>query len=53
MKNYCGLMRIALMLTLILSTHAFSKENYESHTAYVNGVKLHYLKAGPAECRLS
>jgi pimeloyl-ACP methyl ester carboxylesterase len=46
MKSLCGLMRIALMSTLILSTHAFSKENYESHTAYVNGVKLHYLKAG-------
>ncbi len=46
MQSLCGLMRIALMLILFFGTHAFSKENYESHTAYVNGVKLHYLKAG-------
>lgn len=46
MKNLCGLIRIALMLILISGTHAFSKENYESHTVYVNDAKIHYLKAG-------
>lgn len=46
MKNLCGLIRIALMLILIFSAYAFSKENYESHTVYVNDVKIHYLKAG-------
>jgi pimeloyl-ACP methyl ester carboxylesterase len=42
MKHFC----IALMFSFIFSVNAFSKENYESHTAYVNGVKIHYLKAG-------
>src|SRR5262245_59485049 len=46
MKNLCSLTRIALMFILIFNVSAFSKENYESHTAYVNGVKIHYLKAG-------
>lgn len=52
MKNHCGLMRIALMLILIFGTYAFAKENYESHTAYVNGVKIHYLKAGTGKMPL-
>lgn len=48
MKTLRGLVRcvLGLIMILTLSTHAFSKENYESRTAYVNGVKLHYLKAG-------
>jgi pimeloyl-ACP methyl ester carboxylesterase len=46
MKNMFGFIWIALIFILTFGTHAFSKENYESHTAYVNEVKLHYLKAG-------
>lgn len=38
---------IALVLSLIFSATAFSEaKNYQSQTANVNGVKIHYLKAG-------
>jgi pimeloyl-ACP methyl ester carboxylesterase len=46
MKNFFGFIRIALVFILTFGSYAFSKENYESHTVYVNEVKLHYLKAG-------
>ncbi|HEV7929137.1 MAG TPA: alpha/beta hydrolase [Nitrosospira sp.] len=42
-RNLC----ITLLLTLLLSTSVFSqKKTHESLTATVNGVKIHYLKAG-------
>jgi len=38
---------IALVLSLIFGATAFSEtKNYQSHTANVNGVKIHYLKSG-------
>lgn len=38
---------IALVVSLIFSATAFSEtKNYQSQTANVNGVKIHYLKSG-------
>jgi pimeloyl-ACP methyl ester carboxylesterase len=44
---------LILILTLILSVAAAAqKKNYESKTANVNGVKIHYLKAGTGQTPL-
>jgi pimeloyl-ACP methyl ester carboxylesterase len=47
MSNRSGQSCAALILVLIFGATAFSQaKNYTSQTASVNGVKIHYLKAG-------
>ncbi len=49
LKNLCA----ALMLCLIFGAAVFSQtKNYQSQTANVNGVKIHYLKAGTGKTPL-